>query len=203
MSHLIATIVHTALAADVSLFKIINAHHTPFLDGFFTCVSYLGNGWLIIPLFLAFAVWRAPKSRRSRTIIFVTVVLLISGLSNSVVKELADRRRPSAYFVSPETNKQVEKGRSYEVHVVQDKLYNHSFPSGHAGTAFTIAALLVLIFGTQFWPAFLVAAFVGYSRVYMGVHFPLDTLVGGGMGSGITFAVWYGLAKIAPWRQET
>jgi undecaprenyl-diphosphatase len=203
MLQFVATIAHTALAADVSLFKIINAHHTPFLDGFFTCVSYLGNGWIIIPLFLAFAVWCTPKNRRSRTIIFTTVVLLISGLSNSAVKELADRRRPSAYFVSPEINQQVEKRRSYEVHVVQDKLYKHSFPSGHAGTAFTLAALLVLIFGTQFWPAFLVAAFVGYSRVYMGVHFPFDILVGGFMGSGITFAVWYGLAKIAPRRQET
>jgi membrane-associated phospholipid phosphatase len=59
-----------------------------------------------------------------------------------------------------------------------------------------VAALVVLMCGSGSWPAFLLAVLVGYSRVYMGAHFPLDTLVGAVMGGGITFAVWHGLAKI-------
>jgi len=196
MPHFLSAAAQAALAADVCLFKFINSHHTPFLDVFFTGVSFLGYGWIVIPLFLAFVTWRTPTSRRKRTLILVTAALLISGLANTGAKELANRRRPSAYFVPPRTGQIVKEGRTYEVHVVQDKLYRHSFPSGHAGTAFAIAALLVLALGARFWPSVPVAALVAYSRVYLGVHFPLDTLVGAVMGAGITVIVWRGLDRI-------
>jgi undecaprenyl-diphosphatase len=195
MAHFIAWVGKTVLAADVSLFKLINGHHTAFFDTFFAAVSYLGNGWFVIPLFLAFVLWRTPKSRRTRAAIFTAVVFLISGIANSVVKQVVDRPRPSAYFVAPGPSGPPESGRTFDVHIVQDRLVAHSFPSGHANTAFTVAALAVLTCGFGFWPAFLLAVLVGYSRVYMGAHFPLDTLVGALMGSGITFAVWYGFAK--------
>jgi undecaprenyl-diphosphatase len=195
--HLIGIIAKATLAADVTLFKVINAHHAPFFDWLFLSLSYLGSGWVIVPLFLAYLLWRTLKSRQARIFIAAAAVLLISGLSNSAVKELVDRPRPLAYFVSQGSNTASEEGRLYRVHVLGEKFVNHSFPSGHANMAFTIATLALLIFGRQFWPAFLVAFLVAYSRVYVGVHFPLDTLAGACMGSVIALAVWHGLAKIA------
>jgi membrane-associated phospholipid phosphatase len=197
MLHCIGPIAKAVIAADITLFKIINAHHTPFFDWFFSFVSYLGNGWLMIPLFFIFIFWKTPKSRRMRILVVAAVALSISGICNSAAKQLIDRPRPAAYFVSLSPNTAIEEGHSYKVHVVGKRFVDHSLPSGHANTAFTIATLALLIFGRRFWPTFLVAIAVAYSRVYAGVHFPLDTLAGACIGSIIAFVVWYGAAIVA------
>jgi undecaprenyl-diphosphatase len=194
----IGTIAKAAVAADITLFEIINTHHRLFFDWFFLFVSYLGNGWVMIPLFFVFILWKTPKSRRIRILVVAAVALSVSGVFNTAVKQLVGRPRPSAYFVFPSPNTAIEQGRSYGVHVVGKRFYDHSFPSGHTNTAFTIATLAVFIFGRQFWPAFVVAIAVAYSRVYMGAHFPLDTLAGACIGSIIVLVVWYGAATVAP-----
>jgi membrane-associated phospholipid phosphatase len=56
----------------------------------------------------------------------------------------------------------------------------HSFPSGHTSTAFTLALLLASIVKKNFWVYFfpVIAFFVGYSRVYLAQHFVTDVLAG-------------------------
>ena len=66
-----------------------------------------------------------------------------------------------------------------------------SFPSGHANTAFSAATLLSLEFGGWFWLCYIPAFLVGYSRIYMGVHFPLDVAAGAAIGIVI---MWLTLA---------
>ncbi|MDX1919716.1 MAG: phosphatase PAP2 family protein [Candidatus Caenarcaniphilales bacterium] len=73
------------------------------------------------------------------------------------------------------------------------KPHNESFPSGHTLTAFTIATVfclfnlknrLLCIFG------FLFSLLIGYTRIYLGVHFPTDILGGIAFGTLIG-AIWY------------
>lgn len=198
MFHFIQAIARAVLDVDVSLFKIINSHHNLFFDRFFSLVTYLGNGWVIIPLLFVLVLWRAPRSKRILTLATVAAALSIGGLSNSVVKELVDRARPSIYFVSPETQTAPEEGRLFGVHVVGKRLNDDSFPSGHTNTAFALATLAVLILGKRFWPAFIVAALVAYSRMYLGFHFPLDTLAGACLGTTIALLVWRGASRLRP-----
>jgi membrane-associated phospholipid phosphatase len=69
-----------------------------------------------------------------------------------------------------------------KVRVIQGYYMNreHSFPSGHTTTAFTLALLLAAIVRKNFWVYFfpLIAFFVGYSRVYLAQHFVGDVLAG-------------------------
>jgi fibro-slime domain-containing protein len=191
------------IAADATVFKFINTHHTAFFDRLFLLVSYFGNGWIAYPIFFAFLFLKIPKTRRLNILIAAAVALSISGISNSVIKMVVGRPRPAVYFISRSANAENEKSLPYRVHEVGARFSNQSFPSGHSNTAFSLATLVVLIFGIRFWPAFLGATAVAYSRVYVGTHFPLDSLAAAFIGSVITLAVWYGASIIVPRKHWT
>lgn len=67
-----------------------------------------------------------------------------------------------------------------------------SFPSGHTSAAFLFVTLLVLHFGPLFLALYLWSFAVAMSRVYLGVHFPSDTVMGALLGTALAFstALW-------------
>jgi undecaprenyl-diphosphatase len=83
----------------------------------------------------------------------------------------------------------VIESTAYRVHCVGKILRQHSFPSGHAATAFAAAAIVALLFGGYYYLGFIPALLVAYSRMYMGVHFPSDVLGGAVLGSAAALLV--------------
>jgi len=67
----------------------------------------------------------------------------------------------------------------------------HSFPSGHTSMAFSLATSLSLRYTntSTVVPLYLWAGFVGYSRIYLGLHYPSDVLVGAMVGTTIALLV--------------
>ncbi len=65
----------------------------------------------------------------------------------------------------------------------------NSFPSGHASNNFAVATVCAVVYRRWGWLAFLPAAFVSYSRIYVGSHWPLDVIVSCLLGVGIALLV--------------
>ena len=143
------------------------------LDPIFEGLTYAGSFgaiWLVLSLAIAGFSWRRPwlLARVGATIL---VAESISGL----LKERIGRDRPPLNDPDPAT--------------LVELPHTSSFPSGHATVAFACATMLALAVPRLRWPLFTLAALIAFSRVYVGVHYPLDVLVGAILGVGIGFAV--------------
>ncbi len=148
---------------DDAILLHVHGLASPRLDAFFVVVSKLGYQGvialdvLVVLLLLGFRHWREGT--------FAAVAFIGSALLNLGTKQFFQRARPKLWeSISPEET--------------------FSFPSGHAMGSMTFALVLVLLaWHTRWrWPVTLLAAafvvLVGYSRVYLGVHFPSDILAG-------------------------
>ena len=111
-------------------------------------------------------VWRRPQ-----LVAHVTLTVLSADLFALGLKELTSRPRP--FIAHPEPDPLM--GTSLDV----------SFPSGHAATSFAGATVLALAHRRAAVPLYLLAALIAWSRVYVGVHYPGDVLVGAVLGVGI------------------
>jgi membrane-associated phospholipid phosphatase len=87
----------------------------------------------------------------------------------------------------------INRERPYQKYPLQIHPYqienDASFPSGHTSTAFTTAASLSIHFKKWYVivPAYAWATSVGYSRMYLGEHYPTDVLVGAAIGTGSAY----------------
>jgi membrane-associated phospholipid phosphatase len=104
-------------------------------------------------------------------------ILIAEGVSYSL-KGIVHRERP--YLAHPN----LIYGKSTPT--------DGSFPSGHASVAFAAATSLSLSFPKWYViaPSFAYASAVGYSRMYLGVHYPSDVLAGAIIGAGSSFLTW-------------
>ena len=99
---------------------------------------------------------------------------IASGL-NALIKDAVDRQRPP------------EEMSGFDAAVALPG--SHSFPSGHAMSAFAVATAIAVIRPSLRWPALGIATLVALSRPYLGVHFWLDVIIGAGLGALCGLAV--------------
>jgi membrane-associated phospholipid phosphatase len=154
---------------DRDVFLFFNQHglRTQGSDRFMWIITQLGNG--IFAFLLAGVFYFLGMHRLGIGIVLGTLTL---WLTVEITKILADRARPFLTLAQTTIVGWRERGRS--------------FPSGHTSQTFFLATLLVLHFHLGIVGSLLlysIAAFVGFTRVYIGVHYPRDVLGGAILGS--------------------
>lgn len=165
------------VSLDQQLFLYLNGLGTSTWDGFW---MFMTDSITAIPLYtvLLFLCYRF-FGLKGTLVIIVAVALMITctdQLSN-FFKYGIKRLRPCH---DPEINELMRLVKSY----CGGK---YAFFSAHSANSFAVASFFSFMFRKKirFLPAFLIiwAALVAYSRVYIGVHFPLDIFVGAFVGS--------------------
>ncbi len=109
----------------------------------------------------------------------IVAAFAIERVSYWVLKNGLRRRRPSDAL--PEFESQITAADEF------------SFPSGHTSAAFLFVTLLVLHFGPSLLPLYIWSMAVAMSRVYLGVHFPTDTVMGAVLGTSVALSTAYWL----------
>ncbi len=177
---------------DQSLLLWLNSFHNGWMDEIMWIIS---SKWIWIPLylFILFKLFRTYQKQFVRIILLIIIVIGLSDwISSGVIKNSVKRYRPSH-------NTEI----SQNVH-----LYSYSdgakyqggtfgFVSSHAANSFAIATLAFFFLRkkSKHWKwLFLWAIIVSYSRIYLGVHYPLDIIGGAMVGVFIAF-VSYFIAK--------
>jgi len=159
------------------IYFAVNSRHTEWQDNIAPYVTNIGNGWttvIISAILLMFSYRKAFLLFSSWT---------ITSLGVQLVKHIFNAPRPKLYFANHLKGIYFVKGTNL--------LSLDSFPSGHTVTAFSTAIVILYFLRNKRWglPLLLVAACVGYSRMYLSQHFFEDVTIGSIFGFVITL-VW-------------
>jgi len=154
---------------DQELFIYLNSIGSPSTDAFWIFVTKIEH-WIPFYIFLFLIFIKAyPRKKAFKAIGFTVLTFVISYGLTFVVKQLVSRARPS------ETPEIVEVAR------ILQTPFGYSFFSGHAAVSFAMITFVVLTLKHRFkwigilfiWPLLFIC-----SRIYVGVHYPLDILTG-------------------------
>jgi undecaprenyl-diphosphatase len=154
---------------DAAILGWVVAHRVAFLDRPLWLISVAGTqGALWVFLGLVLAIFKRLSLRGLLRFVLTILVAIIA--SDHVIKPLVHRERPFSKIATLE--------------VLGRPPLDASFPSGHATTS--VAGAFVL---ARFVPAaaavwWMLAAVISFSRLYLGVHYPLDVLGGSLLGLG-------------------
>src|SRR2546421_9325121 len=163
------------LGWDRRLERWQTAHRAGFLDPIFEGLTYAGTYGA---LWLVLAAVAALVLRRPQVFVWTLVADGLGELAADALKGAIPRARP-------------------HVHALVTRPHTHSFPSGHATTSFACATVLAFLLPRLSVPLLVLAAAGAWSRVYVGVHFPLDVVAGAALGAAIGVAVIRALPRLA------
>ena len=169
---------------DTELFLFLNGLHAAWLDPVMTFISGKIT-WAPFYLVLLFLVIKNYKKQSILIIIGIILLIVCSDqISSSVFKPIFERPRPC------------------HNEAIKDLVYlptghcggAYGFISSHACNTFALAVFITNILKSHYrkigYVMYIWADLVAYSRIYMGVHYPGDVIVGAIVGMLVGFMIW-------------
>jgi membrane-associated phospholipid phosphatase len=157
------------IIGKAQFFLLLNANGGRIADYFFMIFTYGGDGILWIPsLLVTFFILKRKNVLPLLISDFALSTILTQVVKNIIMPGAA---RPAKVITD-----------SLLIHMVKGvEVYkSSSFPSGHTATAFCFYLLFCLLINKRWWffAGLIYALLVGYSRIYLAQHFPLDVAAG-------------------------
>jgi undecaprenyl-diphosphatase len=159
---------------DQQLFVLINSKWTsPWADQFFPFITDMHKSpifnIIFIPALIGFFINKKGIKKGLLVFLFCAISIASSDLiGNWGFKKTIQRLRPA-------------ETQGLEVQV-RSSFGGYSFVSNHSANMFNLATFISVIYPPIRIPVYSVAFLIGYSRVYNGVHFPADVLIGALLG---------------------
>lgn len=172
---------HQIIEFDKQLFLDINRQHTEWLDPvmlFFSSYTAWGViAWLIF-LYVFFV---KLKEGRWPVACFLFMAVAATNLFNQFIKVMVERPRPIH-----------ETAFANIIHAIEKFDTSYSFFSAHSSSSFALALFASLTVRKKWFTivTILWASAVGYSRIYVGKHYPIDVAVGVMFGSLMALFWW-------------
>ncbi|TYR82071.1 phosphatase PAP2 family protein [Priestia megaterium] len=167
-----AKLIRQVYDLECHLFKCVNQHFDrKGLNAFFRTITHAGGATFTISMALLFMFVMKDSTK---LIAYASAFsLAVSHIPVAIAKKLYPRKRP---YLQLEHTK-----------VLQNPLKDHSFPSGHTTAIFSFLTPFMIAYPLLMTVLLPLAVTVGLSRIYLGLHYPTDVLVG--MLLGILSAV--------------
>ena len=165
---------------EFSILYALQEIHNPILDEIMLFITSLGDvGWFWIATGVVFLCFKKTRKMGFQLLISMLCTLLIG---NVILKNVFARPRPCDIDAA--------------VQLLISRPHGHSFPSGHSINSMS-AAVAIFLNDKRFGiPALIIATLIGFSRLYLFVHFPTDVIVGFIIAALVAIGVDYALREI-------
>ncbi len=167
---------------DQQLFLFLNSLNSPFWDQ----VMHALSGKLIwAPLYIAILIYIGVKYKKRFLLILLFIIIAVAladQISVHLFKNIVQRLRPCH-----------EPTLEGLVHLVNGECGGKfSFVSSHATNSFNVALISLLFIRKRWYTVSIItwALVVGYSRIYLGVHYPGDVICGSLLGAVIGWSMY-------------
>ena len=175
---------------DIVIVQAINSCNSAFLDQFMWIIS-VKYTW--IPFYILLILFYFKKTNLKKSLLFLFFLLLSVAFADQIsvnfFKEIFQRLRPSHNTLLKDQlhlhvfeNGDIYRGGSY------------GFVSSHAANFFAVLTFAYLVmkqyYSNLFIPFLILGLLVGYSRIYLGVHYLTDVIVGAILGVFIALVIY-------------
>ncbi len=163
---------------DTSLFYFLNVSvQNPVFDWLMPFITERLHWFPVWGAIIILLFWKGGRQGRILLLLVIPLIFLSDQLSSSVLKPFFGRTRPCIALDN--------------INLLINRTSSYSFPSSHATNFFAVATFFGYYFRKYLWTFLIIATAVAYSRVYVGVHYPFDTLFGAVVGMACAFTIVY------------